>query len=91
MDTKKLWLKTKSRKLAEQNKSEKGSYLPLSVTYNKTLPNIKNILQQYWHLLKIDLTLEDTFQQTPILAVRRNRNLKDVISSNKVEFNKVKL
>ena len=74
----------------EQWKSKKASYLPLSVTYNRTLPNIKNILQQHWHLLKIDPTLEETFQQAPILAFRKNRNLKDIIVGNKIEFNKVK-
>ena len=42
--------------LAEQNKNQKASCLPLSVTYNRTLPNIKNILQQHWHLLKKDST-----------------------------------
>ena len=68
--------------LAEQNK--KASCLPLSVTYNRTRPNIKNnIVQQHWHLLQIDSTLEETFQQTPILAFCKNRNLKDIISGKK--------
>ena len=75
--------------LAEQNKNSKASCLPLWVTYNRTLPNIKNILQQHWNLLKIDPTLEETFQQNPILAFCRNWNLKD-IGDNKIEFNKVK-
>ena len=47
--------------LAEKNKSKKALRLPLSVTYNRTLSNIKNILQQHWHLLKIDPTSEETF------------------------------
>ena len=76
--------------LAEQNKGKKTSYLPLSVTYNRTLSNIKIILQQQWHLLKINSTLEDTFQQTPILAFRKSRNLRDSIGSKETEFNKVK-
>ena len=33
--------------LVEQNKSNKASCLSLSVTYNRTLPNIKNMLQQH--------------------------------------------
>ena len=41
-------------------------------------------------MLKIDSTLEETFQQTPILSFRRNRNLNDIIGGNKIEFNKVK-
>ena len=50
----------------------------------------KNILQQHWHLLKIDSTLEETFQQNPMPASRRNPNQKDNIGGNKIEFNKVK-
>ena len=64
----------KSVLLAEQNK-RKALCLTLSVTYNRTLSNIKKTLQPHWHLLKIDLTLEDTFQQTPVIAFRRNQNL----------------
>ena len=70
--------------LAEQNKNKKASCLPLSVTYNRTRPNIKNnIVQQHWHLLQTDSILEETFQQTPILAFCKNRNLKDIISGKK--------
>ena len=29
----------------------------------------KNILQQHWHLLKIDSTLEETFQQNPMPSI----------------------
>ena len=50
----------------------------------------KSILQQHWHLLKIDSTLEETFQQNPMPASRRNPNQKDIIGGNKIEFNKVK-
>ena len=69
---------------------KRASCVPSSVTYNRTLSNIKNVLQQHWHLLKTDSTLEEIFQQTPILAFRSNRNLKYIIGGNKREFNKVK-
>ena len=55
----------------------------------RTLPNIKNMLKQRWQLLKIDPTLENTSQHTPILAFGINRNLKDIIGSYKIEVNKV--
>ena len=74
--------------LVEQTKSKEASCLPVSATCNRTLSNI--LLQQHWHLLKIDQTLEDTFQQTLILAFRWNRNLESIIGSNRIEFNKVK-
>ena len=42
-------------------------------------------------MLNTDSTLKETFQQTPVLASRRNRNLQGIIGGNKIEFNKVKL
>ena len=50
----------------------------------------KNILQQHWPLLKIDPTFAETFQQTPTLAFRRNRYLKDTIGTNKKVKNSIK-
>ena len=47
----------KSVRLAEKSKSEKPSCFPSSVTYNRTLQNTKNILQQHCHLIKIDPVL----------------------------------
>ena len=73
--------------LAEKNKSKKILCFPLSVTYNRTFPNIKNILQQHWNLLKRVTVSEETFQPTPILVFRRNRNPKNIIGCNKIEFN----
>ena len=76
--------------LSPRTKEEDKSRIPLSITYNKTLPNIKNIVEKYWHVLKINPSFEKAFENTPIIAFRRNLNLKDIIGSNTIENDKVK-
>ena len=45
-----------------ENEIKKVAKLGRSVLFadNRTLPNIKNILQLHWYLLKVDSTLEET-------------------------------
>ena len=50
---KKVEVLDRSVLLVEQSKVKKASCLPFSVTYNWTLTNIKNILQQHWIMLKV--------------------------------------
>ena len=40
--------------LLNKEKTVTGNHLTLYVTYNKTLPNIKTILEKYWHILTIN-------------------------------------
>ena len=41
-------------------------------------------------MLSINVSLKDVFKQQPITAFKRNKNLKDLIGSNKIENNRVK-
>ena len=62
--------------------------LPLTVTYNRTLPDLKAIIDKNWHILQIEPKLKETFAEPSILAFKRNKNLKDIIGGNKVFDNK---
>ena len=62
--------------------------LPLTVTYNRTLPDLKTIIDQNWHILQIEPKLTEIFAEPPILAFKRNKNLRDIIGGNKVFDNK---
>ena len=62
---------------------------PLILKFNRTPPNIKGIIDKHWHLLQISPKLRNTFQEKPIIAYKRNRNLKEIIGINKVLNNKV--
>ena len=63
--------------------------ISLVLKFNITLPNIKKVIDEYWHLLQINPKLKSTFQGKPIIARKRNRNLKEIIGSNKILNNKV--
>ena len=63
--------------------------IPLVLKFKRTLPNIKKIIDEHWHLLQINPKLKNTFQANPIIAYKRNKNLKEIIGSNKILNNKV--
>ena len=54
------------------------------------MPNISNIVRKQWNILNISRTPQGLFQEKPITAFKRNRNLKKLIRSNCVENGKVK-
>ena len=53
------------------------------MTYNRTLPNVKRAISENWNLLHINQELKDVFQEPPILAFRRNRNLCELLGCKK--------
>ena len=52
--------------LSNKDKTETGNHLTLCVTYNKTLPNIKTILEKHWHILNVNLELKKVFENKPV-------------------------
>ena len=62
--------------------------LPLTVTYNGTLLNIKQIIQSHWSILQTNKALEKTFSTEPIMAFRKNKSLKQVIGGNTIQNDK---
>ena len=62
---------------------------PFVITYNKSLPNVKQIINKHWHLLQINSNLRTAFEQEPLRAYRRNKNLGDLIRSKKILDGKV--
>ena len=45
---------------------------------------------KHWHLLHINPSLAEMFQNPPIFAFRRNKNLRDIIGTKLIENGKVK-
>ena len=76
--------------LLKEKKKETATNIPLSLKYNRTLPKIKEIVMKHWHLLHVNPNLAEIFQNPPILAFRRNKNLRDIISTKLIEKDKVK-
>ena len=63
--------------------------IPLVTTYNRTLPNLMGIIHKHWHVLQSDARMEKLFTDYPLLAFKRNKNLNDMIGSNKINNNQV--
>ena len=49
--------------------------LPLVYTFNKTLPNIKNVIDNHCHILSINENLRNVFVKRPFTSHRRNTDL----------------
>ena len=52
---------------------------PFSTTYNHRHPPIRNTLDKNRHILQTNKDLAEIFQEKPVLAYRRNKNLRDLI------------
>ena len=70
--------------LLNKIKTSNTERLPLTVTYNRTLPDLKTIIDKNWHILKIEPKLKEIFAESPILAFKRNKNFRDIIGGNKL-------
>ena len=68
--------------------TQKTQMLPLTVTYNRILPNIKQTIWNHWSILKTNKTLEKTFSVEPIIAFRKNKSQKQLIGGNVIQNDK---
>ena len=66
-----------------------NSRIPLEITYNQFL-NISKIFRKKLNILSVNISLRKVFQNEPITAFKRNKNLREFIGSNKIESNIVK-
>ena len=73
--------------LLNKNKTSNTELLPLAVTYNRALPDLKTIIDKK-NFLQLEPKLKETFAEPPVLAFKRNKNLKDIIRGNMVFDNK---
>ena len=51
----------------------------IAIPHNPLNKNIMNIIHSNWHLVSEDPTLSGIFNQPPLLATKRNKNLKDIL------------
>ena len=63
--------------------------MPLSITYNRTLPNISKIVNRNWNILQINSEFHAVFQATPMIAFKRSKNLQEFIGGHTVKKVKV--
>ena len=61
------------------NTKEQKARIPMVVTYNPDLPPMRRIVNQRWNLLHEDERLKKVFNNRPITAYRKPKNLKDLL------------
>ena len=74
--------------LSNKEKTDTGNHLTLCATYKKTLPNIKTILEKHWHTLNVNPELKNVFENKPLSAFHKSKNLRQLIGRNTIEKNK---
>ena len=58
-------------------------------TYDPRLPNVQSIVQKHWRsMTSVDPYLAQVFPEPPLMAFKRQRNLKDFLVRAKVQANK---
>ena len=60
----------------------------LAVTYNKNLPDLRKAIDDNWKTLSINSNIAPLFTDKPVIAFRRNRNLKQLLCKHKLHNNK---
>ncbi|XP_045208770.2 uncharacterized protein LOC123560670 [Mercenaria mercenaria] len=70
-------LKTKKKTEPEEKR------VPLVLTYSKMLPDIRNILRKHQKVLYNSERMRTVFQEPPLLAFRRDKNIRDVLVHGK--------
>ena len=70
-------IKFENRKQALLQKDKR--ILSFVTQYRLTVPNLKQILMQKWHLIQQQPLLSEIFQGPPIVSYKRGRSLKDIL------------
>ena len=80
-------IRFEDRKLAlQQRRKQNLRILPFVTQYRPSVPNLKQILMQKWHLIQQQPLLNKMFKDPPMVAYKRGRPLKDTHSSQTVNW-----
>ena len=63
----------------------KQACIPVTLTYTRLYSNIGKVIWKHWNLLELNESLKEIFNCQWITAFRRNKNLKELTGSNKIE------
>ena len=75
------------KQLLHKQRRHDKQCIPLSVTYSRALPNLKNILTKHWHILEANQSCKKTFSTLPIIDFRKGTSLKQLIGTNTIHNN----
>ena len=59
--------------------------VPLPLTYNRFSPNLTAVVHKNLNIRQTNKNLRELFQEHPITAFKRNKNLKEMIGGTHIE------
>ena len=81
-----MWETIYYKKISRTTRSKR---IPLILTYSRFLPNLTAVVRKNWNILQTNKNLRELFQEHPMTAFKRNKNLKQTIGSTRMENGKV--
>ena len=57
--------------ILNKNQTENNEKIPLIVTFNRTLPNLRHIVNKNWYISQIEPKLKEIFKNLPVVAFKR--------------------
>lgn len=81
------FLRTKDidrKELLEYKEKSNDNKLKFITTFNRSLPKIRDVIGKNWDILLTNEKQAEIFKDKPIIAFKRNRNLKDLLGGAKL-------
>ena len=73
-------IKFTERESALQQKYENQKEIfPFVTQYQPSVPNLKHVLMQKWHLIQNQPSLRQIFKEQPLISFKRGKSLKDIL------------
>ena len=67
------------KELFKSKEKNNKNRIPLSITYNRTLPNISKIVNRNCNIMQINTKFHRVFQATSMITFKRSKNLQEII------------
>ena len=72
------------KKALQENTKVRKEILPFVTQYNPSVPNLKHILMEKWHLIELQHKLKEMFKEPPIISYKRGSSLRDILVKAKL-------
>ena len=79
----------KREELLKYKENRRTQRIPLIITFDKRLPNLKEKIDNTWNTLHINNEEAPKFLEKPLICFKRNKNLKDLIGQTRITKGKV--
>ena len=73
------------KKALKDNTRVQKEILPFVTQYNPSVPNLKHILMEKWHLIESQPKLKEMFKEPPIISYKRGISLRDILVRAKLQ------